>query len=272
MCPPDFYGIQYEINPWMDRRRGADQARAREQWDHLRRVLTEDAGAAVELATPRAGLPDMVFTANAGYCEGGLVILSRFRYSERAGEEAPFQRWFRGHGFQVALLPEGMYFEGEGDLLPCGEALCGGYRYRSDIRSHLAVSELIGREVLSLELVDPRFYHLDTCFCPLDSGSAVYYPGAFDRYGRRVLRALVPDLIAAPRKEALRFGCNAIVVGRRVVMNTGCPSLRRELEDRGYAVHEVELSEYIKAGGSAKCLTMFLDRPGLHQETRSQST
>ncbi len=263
MCPPDFYSIEYEINPWMDRRRGADPARAREQWARLKQALTQDIGATVELATPLPGLPDMVFTANAGYCEGGLAVLSRFRHHERAREEEPFRRWFAEHGFRVALLPEELYFEGEGDVLPCGDALYAGYRYRSDIRSHLAVSELLGKEVLSLELVDPRFYHLDTCFCPLDGGSALYYPGAFDSYGRRVLRDRIADLIAAPKEEALRFGCNAIVLGRQVVMNSGCPTLRRKLQERGYAVHEVELSEYIKAGGSAKCLALFLDRPAL---------
>lgn len=262
MCQPDFYGIEYEINPWMDRRRGTDSERASQQWVNLKLVLTAELGVEVELVAPVRGLPDMVFTANAGYCEGGLAVLSRFRYPQRAGEEAHFRRWFEEHGFRATPLPEALYFEGEGDILPWRDLLFGGYRLRSDVRSHLALGELLGREALSLELADPRFYHLDTCFCPLDERSAVYFPGAFDSYGQRVLHDRIPDLIEAPAEEALRFACNAIVLGRQVVMNSGCPSLRRQLEERGCTVHEVELSEFIKAGGSAKCLVMFLDRPG----------
>ncbi len=259
MCPPDYFAIEYEINPWMDRARGADRERAMAQWQALYETLSGPVGATVELMEPVAGLPDMVFTANAGLVAGRRFIPSRFRYPVRTGEEPYFHRWFETHGYEVLSLPAGCVFEGAGDALACGETLYAGYHFRSHVSSHREVSRLLGTRVLSLELSDPRFYHLDTCFCPLDRDSALYYPPAFDRYARQVLAAGVKRPVLAPPEDAARFGCNAVVVDRHVVLNSGCDILGTRLQEAGYTVHPVDLSEFLKSGGAAKCLTLRLD-------------
>jgi N-dimethylarginine dimethylaminohydrolase len=152
-----------------------------------------------------------------------------------------------------------LYFEGAGDALFCGETLFAGYRFRSDVRGHQWVGERLGVEVLPMELVDPRFYHLDTCFCPLAPDWALYYPGAFDEYGRSVLHDRIPNLIEVVAEEAISFSCNAVVVGRTVVLNQGAPKLADTLNRAGFAVRPLEFSEFIKSGGSAKCLTLRID-------------
>ena len=156
-------------------------------------------------------------------------------------------------------MPEGYHFEGAGDALFCGETLFAGYRFRSDVRSHQWIGERIGQEVLPLELVDPRFYHLDTCFCPLAPDLALYYPGAFDDYGLSVLRDRIPELIEVAADEAISFSCNAVVVGRTVILNEGAPNLAANLKERGFEVRPLGFSEFIKSGGSAKCLTFRVD-------------
>ncbi|GIW92739.1 MAG: hypothetical protein KatS3mg110_0780 [Pirellulaceae bacterium] len=258
MCPPDYYGIQYEINPWMNRSRPAAHAEACRQWEQLRRILA-DTGATIELLEPVPGLPDLVFTANAAMIYQQTAYLSRFRHPERQGEEPINARWFSEHGYRVERLPEGYYFEGAGDALFCGDTLYAGYRIRTDIRSHQYISRKTGRRVISLELVDPYYYHLDTCFCPLNHEAAVYYPAAFDSYGQRALRENIPLLVEVQPEEARHFACNAVVVGRRVVTNTGCARLHQELRRLGFEPVETPLSEFVKAGGSAKCLTLRLD-------------
>jgi N-dimethylarginine dimethylaminohydrolase len=258
MCPPDYYGIEYEINPWMSRSRQADRPRAHEQWRRLYETLT-GLGATVSLLEPVAGLPDLVFTANAAMIFRRRAILSHFRHVQRQGEEPLCQRWLSEHGFTVERLPDDRYFEGAGDALFCGETLVAGYRIRSDVRSQQLVGQFVGSRVVPLELIDGYYYHLDTCFCPLASGQAIWFPGAFDDYGRRALAEVVPNLIEVAVDEARSFACNAVVVGKHVVTNTGCPRLHADLKSRGYEPIETPLSEFVKAGGSAKCLTLRLD-------------
>jgi N-dimethylarginine dimethylaminohydrolase len=258
MCPPDYYGIEYEINPWMSRSRGSTPERARQQWQALHDIL-RGLGVAVELLTPQPGLPDLVFTANAGLVYGRRFFSSRFRHEVRARETPSYDAWFAAHGFTVEHLPEGTFFEGAGDALFCGPTLFAGYRIRSDVRGHQYLGKALGKLVLPLELVDPRFYHLDTCFCPLAPGTAVYFPPAFDAYGRRVLETHIPRLLAVHEDEAVRFGCNAVVVGKTVVVNTGCERLAEGLKAWGFTPVATELDEFLKAGGSAKCLTLRLD-------------
>ena len=258
MCPPDYYGIEYEINPWMNTERQADHALAVEQWKALKSHV-EGAGADVRLVEPQVGLPDLVFTANAGLVFQNRVIISRFRHAQRQGEEAHFQRWFREAGFEVEQAQEGCSFEGAGDALFCGDTLLAGYRMRSDAAEHQRIGERLGVRVIPLELVETYFYHLDTCFCPLSASEAIWYPAAFDMYGQRALRGVVPRLIEVAADEAKAFSCNAVVVGRTVITNTGCPRLHAELKSLGYDPRETPLQEFVKAGGSAKCLTLRLD-------------
>jgi N-dimethylarginine dimethylaminohydrolase len=258
MCPPDFYGIEYEINPWMSRHKQADHEQAGRQWTLLRELL-EQAGATILLQEPVQGLPDLVFTANAALVYRDQAVLARFRHPERQGEEPYDEAWLAAAGFAVHRLGEGVYFEGAGDALFCGDTLVAGYRIRSDVQGHHEIGRMFGCRVIALELVDPYYYHLDTCFCPLVPGVAIFYPAAFDEYGRRALAEAVGELIPVTIDEARRFACNAVVVGRSVVTNTGCPRLHQVLRERGFAPRETPLDEFVKAGGSAKCLTLRLD-------------
>lgn len=258
MCPPDHYGIEYEINPWMNRSLGAVRELAFRQWKHLHDTLA-GLGVRVETMTPQPGLPDLVFTANAGLMFRNTFLSSRFRHEVRARESPFFDAWFAANGFAVEHLPENTFHEGAGDALFCGDTLFAGYRTRSDATAHQWVGEKLGVRVLPLELVNPRFYHLDTCFCPLAPGVALYFPDAFDGYGKRVLATHVPKLIPVAEEEAHRFGCNAVAVGPTVVHNSRCPRMAADLARAGFRSIEVELDEFLKAGGSAKCLTLRLD-------------
>jgi N-dimethylarginine dimethylaminohydrolase len=258
MCPPDYYGIEYEINPWMSRSRQSDQALAQRQWSDLRSLL-EQSGAKISTLAPVQGLPDLVFTANAALIYRDVAVLARFRHPERQGEELVDEEWLTAHGFRVRRVPDGVHFEGAGDALFCGDTLFAGYRIRSDARGHQQIGEMLGCRVIPLELVDNYYYHLDTCFCPLAPGVAIYYPPAFDAYGVQVLKELVAELIPVRDEEARRFACNAVVVGKTVVTNAGCPELHRQLAQRGFEPRETPLDEFVKAGGSAKCLTLRLD-------------
>jgi N-dimethylarginine dimethylaminohydrolase len=258
MCPPDFYGIHYEINPWMDMSRQSEHAVAVEQWRALHQHIT-NSGTRVSLLQPVEGLPDLVFTANAAMIFRSQALISRFRHRQRQGEE-PYNRcWLSESGFEVVEVPENFSFEGAGDALFCGDTLYAGYRMRSDAAGHQQIGQLIGCRVIPVELIDARYYHLDTCFCPLAAGEAIWYPPAFDDYGQQAIRALVPQLIEAERAEAERFACNAVVIGRRVITNTGCDQLHAALAMRGYEPIATPLDEFVKAGGSAKCLTLRLD-------------
>lgn len=257
LCPPDHYGIEYEINPWMSRARGAEISIAQAQWKGLHTKLTE-LGARIHLIPGKERLPDMVFTANAGLAVGRKFVPSNFRHEERSGEAPLFAKWMEDQGYEVVWLPPNLYFEGEGDALFGGDALFCGYKFRSDIQSHRAVAEIFGCLVISVELVDPRFYHLDTCFCPLPDGGAFWFPQAFDEYGQRAIREHIADLIDVPEEEAVHFSCNAVVLDRDIVLPEGAPKLVEKLGARGYRCHPLPMTEFLKAGGACKCLTMFM--------------
>ena len=261
LCPPEHYGIEYEINPWMDRARKADPALAGTQWQGLHDAL-RSLGCQIELIAPQPRLPDMVFTANAGLLAGKTFIRSNFRFKERRGEEAHFEKWFAGRDYKIARLPEGLFFEGEGDALFSGDVLFCGYRFRSDIRSHQLIGEILKCLVISVELVEDRFYHLDTCFCPLPDGGAIWFPGAFDEYGRRAIRHHIPSLIDVAPEEAARFACNAVVLGKDIVLPDASPKLCAALTERGYHPHPLPMTEFLKAGGACKCLVLFLPQAG----------
>lgn len=264
MCPPLYYGIEYEINPWMSRSRQSDPRRAQEQWRALYRLLEDHLDAEIALAEPKKGLPDMVFTANAGLVWENKFIASNFRHEVRRGELPALENWFQVRGYETLHLPDEHFFEGEGDLMLCGDLFFAGYHIRSDMASHQKVAEILEREVLSLELANEWLYHLDTCFCPLGGGQALFYPAAFDSYALKVLEENIATLIPVPEDEARRFACNAIVVEKNAVMNDGCPQTCEKLRALGFSIFETPLSEFIKAGGSAKCLALKVP----HAETQ----
>ena len=264
MCRPTHYTIAYEINPWMRLEHPVAHRRALRQWQALHRLLTTRLKIAVRLLPPAPGLPDLVFTANAGLVQGRTFIRSNFRHPERQGEEPVVERYAKRAGLRIVRLPRGYNFEGEGDALWCGETLFLGFRFRSDAGAHEHLAKALEARVLPLELADKRFYHLDTCFCPLGPSSAMWYPKAFDRYGRRVIERSIAELIPVSEADARRFCCNAIVAGNYLVLHRGMSArLKRVLDKRGLDVHELDLSEFLKAGGSAKCLVLWLTpQPG----------
>lgn len=261
MCAPKHYEVNYVINPWMAGNvHRSSRERAAAQWDGLHRALGKIAD--VELVEPQPGSPDMVFTANAGLVRDGIVALSSFHHKERQGEEPHFRRWFSDWGFAVRDIPRVTPFEGEGDALfeADGSRLWAGYGLRTREDSHRQLTELWGVEVVSLKLVDPRFYHLDTCFCPLSNGDVMYYLPAFDDDSLRKIEARYTKAqrICVSEADALRFACNAVNVGKTILLNQISTELSADLQSRGFALVELELTEFLKAGGAAKCLVLRL--------------
>ncbi len=261
MCPPDLYDVNYVINPWMEGNVNRScRQQARTQWESLHCALAEVAQ--VELVEPQAGSPDMVFTANAGLVHRGVVALASFLHPERQGEEQHFRRWFDECGFGVCTMPRATPFEGEGDALFAvdGSCLWAGHGIRTLLSSHRHLGDTWHIDVVSLRLIDSRFYHLDTCFCPLFGGFILYFPGAFDAASQSRIEAHYPEekRIAIGEADALRFACNAINVGCTIILNEISNELRDRLECLGFRVLQVQLSEFLKAGGAAKCLALRL--------------
>jgi N-dimethylarginine dimethylaminohydrolase len=261
MCSPLHYDVTYVINPWMTGNlHASSRERAIEQWTCLHSALRQIAD--VEFISPEHGSPDMVFTANAGLYHAGTVVLSRFFHAERQPEEQYFRRWFHEAGYRIVDLPREIPFEGEGDALfsSSGSRLWAGYGFRTSRRSHQLLERIWDIEVVSLHLVDPRFYHLDTCFAPLSNDYVMYYPGAFDAASLASIESFYPieNRIVVTEKDAVRFACNAIHVDRTIILNDISRELIAQLETAGFQVVPLALSEFIKAGGAAKCLVMEL--------------
>ena len=264
MCAPDHYDVDYVINPWMEGNiHKSSRDRAVEQWNKLYNVIKDHA--IVDLVAPEKGWPDMVFSANAGLVLGENVVLSRFLHKERQGEEPYFQQWFAENSFNVYTLPKDLPFEGAGDALLDREGrwLWAGYGFRSELDSHPFLAKWLDIEVISLRLMDERFYHLDTCFCPLANGYLLYYPGAFDSYSNRVIemRVAPEKRIAIMEADAVNFACNAVNVDSIVIMNKASDGLKSRLAEVGFQVIETPLTEFLKAGGAAKCLTLRVTEP-----------
>ncbi len=264
MCAPDHYDVDYVINPWMEGNvHKSSRDRAVEQWQQLFHLLKDHA--IVDLVKPEKGVPDMVFTANAGLVLGKTAVLSRFFHKERQGEEPFFKAWLEEHDFTVHELPKDLPFEGAGDALfdREGRWLWAGYGFRSELDSHPYLARWLDIEVLSLRLTDERFYHLDTCFCPLADGYLLYYAPAFDAYSNRLIEMRVPEAkrIAITEEDAVTFACNAVNIDRTIVLNKASDKLKQRLESVGFRVLETPLTEFLKAGGAAKCLTLRVTEP-----------
>jgi N-dimethylarginine dimethylaminohydrolase len=251
MCRPDHFAVTYAINPWMDPTAPVDRDLAITQWEALRRTY-EDLGHEVELIDPIAGLPDMVFAANGGTVIGGRTLAARFVFAEREPEAAAYARRLGGAIQTVARN------EGEGDLLLVGDLLLAGTGFRTDHAAHAEAQEYFGLPVVTLQLVDPHYYHLDTALAVLDDHEVAYLPQAFSRGSQAVLRRLFPDAVIASPGDAALLGLNAVSDGRHVVMAAGADALAAQLRARGYLPVPVDLSELRKAGGGAKCCTLEL--------------
>lgn len=257
MCRPEHYGVEYEINPWMHVDVGVDRRRAGEQWEALQRTYLE-LGQTIELVDPVPGLPDMVFSANAAVLRGRDAVLSRFRHSERQGEEPHWEAALGGLGFALHRLPPDLAFEGAGDALFVGDRLFCGHGFRTDHGAHAFVAEALDVEVVSLRLVDDRFYHLDTCFCPISDDTVLFAPDAFAPASARLIRRVVPHVIQVPVEIAAGFACNAMVVGDRVVSSLAACRLEEPLHDAGFDTIGLPMSEFMKSGGGVRCLSLPL--------------
>jgi N-dimethylarginine dimethylaminohydrolase len=263
MCPPHHYGVEYVINPWMHGQvNAASQALATEQWRNFYSVVSTYAD--VALMNPVCGLPDLVFTANAALVYEQTAILSSFRCPERQPEAQHYADWLAADGFDVKTMPPGTLFEGAGDALfdrGHSKLLWFGYGYRSDETAIGYLRKTIGLEVQPLRLCDPRFYHLDTCFCPLEDGHLLYYAPAFDWESNRAIQSRVraEKRFAVSAEDAASFACNAVNIERRVILNEASSDLRDWLISRGLEVIQTHMSEFMKAGGSTKCLSLRLD-------------
>ncbi|TDD00805.1 amidinotransferase [Nonomuraea deserti] len=253
MCRPEYFAVEYSINPWMRPEAGASRDVAVRQWEDLKSAY-EELGHRVSLIDPIDGLPDMVFAANGALVVDGRVYGARFAYPQRGPEGPAYLRWFAERGYP-AHEPQHVN-EGEGDFLVLDEVVLAGTGFRTDVRAHQEAQEVLGRPVISLTLVDPRFYHLDTALFPLDGRNVAYYPQAFSRGSQEVLRRMFPDAVLATALDAEVLGLNAVSDGANVVINAEASNLQLELKRRGYEVIPVDLSELRKAGGGPKCCTL----------------
>lgn len=262
MCPPEHFQVAYAINPWMDLDVPVDAELAGKQWLRLREALV-DLGHTVHELPPVPGLPDLVYAANGGFALSGIALGARFRYPQRAAEADEHRRWYEQHGWRF-VVPNAVT-EGEGDLLWTGELILAGYGFRTHPAAHQQVRETFGRPVISLRLVDPRFYHLDTALAILSDDQnrprIAYFPGAFSRASQLLLRRLFPDALIADETDATAFGLNLVSDGRQVVLNAEATGMAGRLAAAGYTPVPVELSELKKGGGSVKCCVQELHDP-----------
>lgn len=261
MCRPDHFTVSYRINPWMRPQEPTDTALAVRQWEELYRTYVR-LGYDVQLIDPVPGLPDMVYAANGGQVVDGVAHGARFRHGERAAEGPLYMDWFRRHGYDVRE-PDATN-EGEGDFLLVGDTVFAGSGFRSDPASHAEVARVFGREVVSLDLVDPRFYHLDTAFAVLSDGDGdgddevAYFPEAFDPRSQALLAERFPDAILVGEDDAVVFGLNCFSDGRHVVVAAQATGFAAQLAARGFVPVRVDVSELLRGGGGVKCCTLEL--------------
>lgn len=253
MCRPDHFAVDYAINVWMDPAKPVDRDLAIEQWEALRATY-ERLGHEVELLDPVPGLPDMVFAANGAFVVGEVALGARFRESVRAAEAPAHRAWLERAG--VTVHEPDAVNEGEGDFAWAGGRILAGAGFRSDPRAHAELAAVFGVPVVPLELVDPRFYHLDTALAVLDTETIAYLPSAFSAAGQELLAKLYPRAIVATEQDALVLGLNAVSDGRHVVLAAQAEQLAAQVADAGFVPVPVDVSELLKAGGGVKCTTL----------------
>jgi N-dimethylarginine dimethylaminohydrolase len=264
MCRPDFFTVSYRINPWMHPERPTDTTLAVSQWEALYRTYL-DLGFDVKLVDPIAELPDMVYAANGGFVLDNIAYGASFTYAERQPEGPAYMDWFRANGYEVRV-PENVN-EGEGDFLLVGDAILAGTGFRSESNSHEELAAIYGREIVTLELVNPNFYHLDTAIAVLDPSPApgqaaniAYLPSAFSESSQRILQQRFPDAVIATEEDAAVLGLNSYSDGYNVVIASRAKDFERQLRERGYNPIGVDLSELLLGGGGVKCCTLELRR------------
>jgi N-dimethylarginine dimethylaminohydrolase len=253
MCEPKFFAVEYAINPWMDPAVHVDSAVVSAQWGNLRDTYRR-LGHTVDVVQPVSGLPDMVFAANGGLIINGRAVVAQFKHPQRRPEASAYAQWMASNGYPA--VPTRHINEGQGDLLPVRSIILAGTGFRTDRRAHAEIAAIVGMPVVSLELVDPRFYHLDTALAVLDDVTIAYYPPAFSGPSRAKLRALFPDAILVGSADAYVLGLNAVADGCRVVLPSAAVGFADQLSAAGFEPVGVDMSELLKGGGSVKCCTL----------------
>lgn len=257
MCRPDYFNVEYIINPWMIPG-SVDRQKAEKQWETLAEIY-RNLQIEVSYIRQQQRLPDMVFSADQAIVSGDTALMSNFKYRERRGERKPYESWFQEHGYTMTYIPGDHYFEGTGECLIWNDIVLTGVGFRTRSESCNQISQTLKREVVALELVNPQFYHLDTCFFPLNETTAFYYPEGFSEEAREILRRLIPTLIPFTHEEAYGFSANSIATDHHVIVQRGNPTFTERLQELGYRVIETDVSEFIKAGGGIHCLTNVID-------------
>ena len=255
MCRPEYFTVSYRINPWMHPEDPTDTSLALKQWDVLYETY-QNLGFDVQLIEGLPGLPDMVYAANGGFVVEGIAYGAKFHYPERGPEGPTYMDWFREHGFDVREPVETN--EGEGDFLLVGDTILAASGFRSDTGSHQEIAAIYGREVVSLQLINPSYYHLDTALAVIDPTTIAYLPSAFDEPSLAILRERYPDAIIATEEDASILGLNSFSDGHNVVIAERATTFARDLADRGYNPIGVDLSELLLGGGGVKCCTLEL--------------
>ena len=262
MCAPTYFDVTYAINPWMDPHTPIDADKAYLQWDILRNTYLA-LGHKVDIIDPEPGLPDMVFAANGGLVVGGRAYTARFTFPQRSAEGPAYQKWFLSAGL-IDVHEAAETNEGEGDFLALANVILAGTGFRTTIAAHIEAAAVLDRAVVSLELVDPRFYHLDTALAVLENGfgsapaEIAYFPAAFSMHSQQTLRQLFPSAVIVNEADACAFGLNAVSDGYNVVLPRDVTDMADQLCDRGYNPVGVDLSEFLRSGGSVKCCTLEL--------------
>jgi N-dimethylarginine dimethylaminohydrolase len=266
MCKPTHYTVSYRINPWMHPEDPTDTSKAVEQWQRLYDIYDE-LGYEIHLIDPIDGLPDMVYAANGGFVLDGIAYGAKFQYPERQPEGPAYMQWFGSAGLQVAV-PE-QTNEGEGDFLLVGDVILAGTGFRSDSSSHDEIARVYGRDVITLKLVNPNFYHLDTAIAVLDPEpdaegrtNIAYLESAFDEASLAILRERFPDAIIATEEDAAILGLNSYSDGYNIVIASRATTFEAQLRERGYNPIGVDLSELLLGGGGVKCCTLDLHPVG----------
>lgn len=257
MCRPEYFTVSYRINPWMHPEDPTDTSLAVRQWDVLYRTYL-DLGFEVHLIDPIAGLPDMVYAANGGFVIDNIAYGASFTYPERQPEGPAYMDWFREAGFDVRVPEE--INEGEGDFLLVNGMILAGTGFRTASNSHEEIARIYGREVVSLNLINPSFYHLDTAVAVLDDTNIAYLPSAFDEASLATLRRLFPDAVIVTEEDAAVLGLNSFSDGYNIVIASRAKDFERQLRECGYNPIGVDLSELLLGGGGVKCCTLELRR------------
>jgi len=255
MCPPTYYDIEYEINPWMDVTNQPDPKEAFKQWEGVQQAY-RTLGVEVLLIDQVKGLPDMVFPANGGIVRGNLFVSGNYRFKERKGEEEYFQKWFKDHGYEVKTLKH--FQGGEGDALFYKDTLYAGYGFRSDIESHRELGEILQVPVVSFKLIEPYLYDFDTTFCPLGDRGVLYYADGFDEKGKEQARALSGG-IAMTKEQAWNFAGNSVYINGKLLVSFLDEDLKQKLSRLDIEPILLPMGEFKKAGGGIKCVTLYLD-------------